>query len=151
VLQVSRERRVNLRAIAAPAPAADGARGVQVVVAAKNVKGIPPYFATSYPDCGQHAGQRNTSQCLAAAPYSVHDIRRRAGLFELVAAPLGICSEAGLKSPGLRHLVNNVTRPLFERNILPASPRLPDPPLQPSLHVHSRSHHRQPARARAAR
>ena len=25
---------------------------------------------------------------------------------ELVAAPLGICSEAGLKSPGLRHLVN---------------------------------------------
>jgi hypothetical protein len=119
-----------------------------VVVAAKNVKGIPPYFATSYPDCGQHARQRNASRCLAAAPYSVHDIRRRAGLFELVAAPLGICSEAGLKSPGLRHLVNNVTRPLFERNILPASPRLPHPPAVAAVTVRPSLEQLPPARPR---
>ncbi|KAJ1483946.1 hypothetical protein T484DRAFT_1895038 [Baffinella frigidus] len=88
----------------------------QVVVATKNVTQTPAYFRTSYPACAESPFHK---KCMEEAAYSVHSVRKRFGYFEFVSSPIVVCSEAGTKAAALRHLLNNITRPLFEQNILP--------------------------------
>ena len=91
-----------------------------VVIPKKNTTSIPPYFETIFPKCpkGISLGDCTTRH---GHGYSVHNVKDSFGFFELVTAPVVVCtSEIGLKSPVSRYLLHNLTHSMFHMGSLPA-------------------------------
>ena len=88
-----------------------------VVVATKNVTKVPAFFTTVYPACPRGMSLSKCTTTLGEG-YSVHEVAGKYGYLEVVSAPLMLHSEQGLKAPAMRHLINNITLPAYERGLI---------------------------------